>query len=277
MNEYQTERERVDLTGVEWTMLVTLYLRAQESRSPGSILRDDAAADAMRRIGYNFNTLKMRATAGDRYLVVLRAKQLDEWAADFLRRHPDATVVQLGCGLDSRAFRLAIPEGVRWFDVDFPDVIELRRKLYPENDRYRTIASSVTDSGWLEEIPVDRPVLVIAEGLLMYLTEDDVRTLLGRITDRFPTGELVFDGMDHWVIKVSRTFVRGPYASFAMHWPAREGRDVERLNPELRCREVVSAIGQVAKIPVTGHRVLYRLLRRVPKLGDALRLFRCEF
>jgi O-methyltransferase involved in polyketide biosynthesis len=60
----------------------------------------------------------------------MRAKQLDDWSTDFLRRHPNAVVLHLGCGMDTRAFRLHPPETVQWFDVDQPDVIAFRRKLY---------------------------------------------------------------------------------------------------------------------------------------------------
>ncbi len=111
-------------------------------------------------------------------MVTMRAKQLDDWSTDFLRRHPNAVVLHLGCGMDTRAFRLHPPETVQWFDVDQPNVIALRRKLYDDRDGYRMIGSSVTDEVWLDEIPTDRPMLMVAEGLVMYLTEPEVRTLL---------------------------------------------------------------------------------------------------
>jgi O-methyltransferase involved in polyketide biosynthesis len=93
-----------------------------------------------------------------------------------------------GLRLDSRAFRLDVPERVRWYDLDFPDVIELRRRLYPERAGYRLLASLATDPGWLDEIPVDRPTLMVAEGVLPYLTAAEVRQLFVRLTDRFPSG-----------------------------------------------------------------------------------------
>ena len=65
----------------------------------------------------------------NQYLVAMRAEQLDDWSTDFLRRHPDAVVLHLGCGMDTRAFRLDPPEAVQWFDLDQPNVIALRRKL----------------------------------------------------------------------------------------------------------------------------------------------------
>ncbi|HYP94715.1 MAG TPA: class I SAM-dependent methyltransferase, partial [Mycobacterium sp.] len=75
----------------------------------------------------------------------------------------DAVALDLGCGLDIRAVRIKPPPTVQWFDLDQPGVIELRRKLYDETDAYRMIGSSVTDPGWLEAIPTDRPTLVVAE------------------------------------------------------------------------------------------------------------------
>src|SRR5690349_14204327 len=123
--------KKIDFNGVkwgsvQWTMLCTLYLRAYESRSGHSILADHAAAEAVDRIDYDFDRIKKYINpSSNQFLVALRAKQLDLWAADFFARHPEAVVLHLGCGLDSRAFRLNPPAGVRWFDVDVPAVIEL--------------------------------------------------------------------------------------------------------------------------------------------------------
>lgn len=131
---------------VEWTNLVTLYLRAYESRSQRPILNDKAAASAVDRIEYDFKRIhRSSLPASNQYLVALRAKELDDWCADFLHRHPDSVVLHLGCGLDGRAFRLAVPASVLWFDLDQPGVIELRRRLYDETEHYQMIGSSVTE------------------------------------------------------------------------------------------------------------------------------------
>ncbi|MBB5911642.1 methyltransferase (TIGR00027 family) [Nocardia transvalensis] len=268
----------VDFTGVEWTTLVTLYLRAVESRDPRSILGDTAADEALRRIDYDFGTLKMRLTAGDRYIVVLRAKQLDDWAADFLARHPAGTVVQLGCGLDSRVHRLDPAETVRWFDVDLPDVIELRRRIYPERagSGYKMIGSSVTAPEWLVQVPSDGPTLIIAEGLLMYLTEDAVRTLLNRLIGRVPGGELIFDGVAPWVVSVSGR-MPGPYGGFRMGWALRDPEQLERWNPKLRMADHIDVLSRYAQVPSTGYRTLYRVLSRIPALRRSFRVLRYTF
>lgn len=108
--------------------LCTPYLRACDSRLPQPVLGDHAAPEAVERIDYDFARLRRAVRPwSNRFLVALRAKQLDVWAADFLQRHPDAVVLHLGCGLDSRALWLERPSDVQWFDVDVPQVIDLRR------------------------------------------------------------------------------------------------------------------------------------------------------
>ena len=89
--------------------------------------------------------------------------KFDALITNYLNGHPDATVLHLGCGLNSRAFRLAVPEGVRWFDVDLLQVIALRRQLYSDSGTYRMVGSSVTDPGWFDELPAGGAVLIAAE------------------------------------------------------------------------------------------------------------------
>jgi O-methyltransferase involved in polyketide biosynthesis len=85
---------------------------------------------------------------------------------------------------------------VRWIDVDLPDVVALRRQVLPQSCSgrdYRLIGASVTDSAWLEDILADRPTIILMEGLLSYLIEEDVERLLSRLVDRLQEGELLFE------------------------------------------------------------------------------------
>jgi methyltransferase (TIGR00027 family) len=241
---------------VEWTNLVTLYLRAHESRSRRPILGDVAAAEAVDRIDYDFKRIhRTSLPASNQYLVTLRAKQFDDWCADFLRRKPDAVVLHLGCGLDSRAFRLAVPHSVVWFDIDQPGVIELRRRLYDDTEHYRMIGSSVTDPQWLDQIPTGRPTLVVAEGLLMYLREGEVRELLRRLTDRFACGEMLFDTLSALAPLLSKLFTKG-----IIRWGIRDAREFESWNPRLRFVEKASALADYQKIASTPVRMIYRFV-----------------
>lgn len=167
---------------------------------------DTAAAEAVDRIRYDFKRIhRMSLPASNQYLVALRAVQFDDWCAELLGRHPDAVVLHLGCGLDGQAFRVSVPPSVSWFDVDQPSVIGLRRRLYDDTENYRMIGSSVTELQWLDEVPAGRPTLMVAEGLLMYLREDEVRLLLQRLIDRFPGGEMHFDTLSALAPLLSRS------------------------------------------------------------------------
>lgn len=269
-----TKTEKADFTGVkwgsvEWTMLCTLYLRAYEHRSAHrSVLGDRAAAEAVDRIDYDFDRMRRKLRPrSNQYLVALRARRLDRWAADFLRRHPDAVVLHLGCGLDSRVFRLDPPDTVAWFDVDVPEVIALRRRVFDEHPGYRMLASSVTGPGWLEDIPQDRPTLVAAEGMLMYLTEPDVRTLLARVTDRSPSGELLFDAMPPWIVRLTKI----------QHWGTRDAHELEQWNPRLQLEERTSALTDYTDIPDPWERTVFHFFSRIPPLRSLSRLFRFSF
>lgn len=257
---------------VEWTNLVTLYLRAYESRSRHPVLGDHTAAEAVDRIDYDFKRIhRTSLPAGNQYLVALRAKQLDDWCVDFLARHPDAVVLHLGCGLDGRGFRLAPPPSVLWFDLDQPDVIELRRRLYDDTDSYRMIGSSVTDAQWLDHIPTGRPTLVVAEGLLMYLQESEVRQLLERLTDRFDSGELQFDTLSRLAPLLSKVLTKG-----IIKWGIRNVRDLETWNPRLRFLEQTPVLAGYPKIESTPLRWIYKLHAATPA-GNYDVLNRFEF
>ncbi|MGA9356540.1 MAG: class I SAM-dependent methyltransferase [Mycobacterium sp.] len=257
---------------VEWTNLVTLYLRAYESRSRHPVLGDHTAAEAVDRIDYDFQRIhRTSLPAGNQYLVALRAKQLDDWCVDFIARHPDAVVLHLGCGLDGRAFRLARAPSVLWFDVDRPTVIELRRRLYDDTDGYRMIGSSVTDPQWLDHVPTGRPTLVVAEGLLMYLQESEVRQLLERLTDRFDSGELQFDTLSRLAPLLSKVLTKG-----IIKWGIRNVRDLETWNPRLRFLEQTPVLAGYPKIESTPLRWIYKLHAATPA-GNYDVLNRFEF
>lgn len=270
------QRRPLGLDRVDQTC--TLYLPAYESRSQQLALGDRAAADAVDRIDYDFARMHRSVQPwGNQFLVALRAKQLDIWAEEFLRRNPDAVVLHLGCGLDSRAFRLEVPSGVRWFDVDVPEVIALRRRLYTERPGYTMIGSSATEPGWLDQIPAERPALIVAEGLLMYLTEAEIRDLLQRLTDRFGTGELLADLLSPWGPRFSNSPMLSKFSTAGItKWGTQDGHELREWNPRLNLAET-SMFLDPAKIPLKPQRLIYRLLTAVRAVRNYDRLFRFRF
>ena len=140
-----------------------------------------------------------------RLAIAARAKVFDLWVEEFLANNPKATVLHLGCGLDSRVFRVNPSSDVLWFDVDYPEIIDLRKRLFPERAGYQMIGSSVTETDWLNQVPADRPTLVVAEGLMYYLKEEEVQSLVTRIVERFPSGQIMFDATSKLYLKMQKT------------------------------------------------------------------------
>ena len=116
--------EKVHLTGEKQTLLITLHAKAMESRSPDSLLKDRFADQALHRLDYDFKRLDLGPDGA--ISLAMRAKAFDDWTRAFIEKHPDAIVLNLGCGLDSRVFRVDPPPEIAWFDLDFPDVIDIR-------------------------------------------------------------------------------------------------------------------------------------------------------
>lgn len=201
------------------------------------ILGDRFAADATARIDYDFKALKL--PKGGEITLPMRAWHFDQWTRAFLSANPESTVLHLGCGLDTRVYRIDPGPKVRWFDVDLPDVIALREQLYPEREGYRRMGASVTELSWLDAIPGDTPVLVVAEGLVMYLHEQDGAALFRRITEQFPSGQLAFDGYSGAMVRlVSRlATVRG--AKVELVWGIDDPHELEQQVPKLHLAEDV--------------------------------------
>src|ERR1041384_3492398 len=152
----------VRFTEDQSTNLATLYGRALDARAEQPVLGDPTAEDAVRRIDYDFG--KFKVSKWDAFGIACRGRVFDDVVRAFIAAHDECTVVHLGAGMDSRVFRLDPPATVRWFDVDFPDVIDLRRQIYPERADTTMLGASVTDLSWLEDVPADRPTMVVAEG-----------------------------------------------------------------------------------------------------------------
>jgi len=268
--------EKAGLNGVRETLLMTLYGKALDSRLPHSLLKDHFADAAVRKIDYDFSRLKVDDNLGIGFAI--RAKTLDVGVRDFLARNPDAIVLHLGCGLDTRFFRVDPPQGVDWFDVDYPEVIALRRKLYPSRDHYHLIASSVTEPGWLAEVPRDRPAIVVAEGLTPYLAPDEGPRLFSRLVSHLAGGELMFDAYSRFGLTLIRLNPAIKATGAEVHWAIEDPRELERAVPKLRFVDEVPAYK-----PEYGARMrlraklFVRLWKYIPVLRKIGRLLRYRF
>jgi len=263
------------LTDDKETLFIPLFGKAIDYRSKKSILNDKMASDIVEKMNVD---LSKYDRFGERISAV-RAKQYDKWTKVFITKNNNAVVVHLGCGLDARIIRTQPPSSIHWFDVDYPDVVSLRKQFYSETNAYKMIASSITAPDWLETIPADRPTFIIAEGVFEYLSEEDVKTLLHRLTSYFSHGQIVFDVMNSFAIKSgNKNLEKTTGAISILKWAVDNINAVDQLNAKLKRVEVVPLFNSIfiKKLPF-GFRFIFRLLRLSSKLKNGFRLLRYNF
>jgi len=225
------ETKASTLSEVSETLLIPLYYRAIETRRPDAMIIDEKAVELIKRLSsdgplrYNSDWLKQTPMSeANKVLRIMLTREMDRYVRDFLGRHPKAVVVHIGCGLDSRFERVDNGQVV-WYDLDLPDVIELRRILIgDERGHYHLLACSVLEETWLETVMVHRgsSFLFLAEGVFMYFEEAQVKSLVLRLRDHFPGAELVFDAWRPFEIWIGNLVLGG-----LLRWGFWRGQEIE--------------------------------------------------
>ena len=215
-----------DLQGVARTLLVPLACRAIESIRPDAIIHDPRPVEMYNPLGGSRDFL-LGMSEHDRLFTVMRMRQFDTFARAFLARNPGGVLVDIGCGLDTRFHRL--DDGtLTWLGVDLPEVIQLRRQWLPDAERCNTIAQSMFELSWLDEVArLNKPVIFLAEGVFPYFSTRDVKPMLMAMAERFPAGELVFDAMASfvaWLHKSSSVLKR---SGTEVRWDAKNPAELE--------------------------------------------------
>ena len=234
-----SEKITPKLSGVPETLLITLYVRARESQRPDAMMKDAPAVAMVNRIEYDFSRLKMQRH--DEVAVIMRMNKFDNHARDLITRNPQAVIVHIGCGFDTRFERVAErDDSVQWFDLDLPAVMDVRRQLIgTDSPRYHMLAASVFDKGWLDELgPYQaRPFLFLAEGVFPYFEEAQIKSLFLRLRSRFPGAELVCDAHTPFVIWADNLQLALAGVEARLHWRLKHSRDVERWGEGIRLLE----------------------------------------
>jgi O-methyltransferase involved in polyketide biosynthesis len=226
-------------TPLEESLFLTLYARALDARRDNPILGDPVAGQIVDAVDYDYEGLHP-----DTNLILnvaLRAKKLDEVTSAFVARNPGAVGLDLGAGLDTRAARVDPPSTVDWYDVDFPDVANARRQVVPARANAHVIGADVRDPAWLDAVPHDRPAVIVADGLMGFLSEDELVALWNRLIDHFPSGEIVFNSYTRFDIWLARHARGTKTVAELVKFPGMDDpREPESWNPKLRLvREIL--------------------------------------
>lgn len=217
--------EKITLSGVPETMLQTLYARAKETCTRGTI-RDEKAAALGERIDYDFSLADKDAAMHSG--VIARTIVLDRLVEGFFAQHQSAAVVNLACGLDTRCYRV---EGYgRWYNLDLPETMAVRAELLPESGKITQLAMSAMDDWSAAVEERDAPALVIIEGLTMYLDGSDVKRIFGVIAKRFDDALTFCEVMNPTVVKhFKEKSIEGSGAEF--NWGVKDGKTLAAMLP----------------------------------------------
>lgn len=220
------------LKGVPETMLITLWAKAVENKQPKPIVKDPKALEIMEKIDYDFSKFEKGwlSQAG----VVIRTELFDNAAKAFISKNPNAVIINIGCGLDTRFIKIDNNK-IRWYDLDLPESIIIKKNFFKETDRYKMIAKSVFDYSWIDEINIlKEPVLIIAEGLLMYFTEEEVKGIMNKLVSAFPEAEMLLEMITPTIVKNSKRHDTVSKLGVEFKWGINTGKDIEKINPNIQ-------------------------------------------
>ena len=253
-------KEKVTVTGVPETMIQTLYARAKESGKENAKIHDDMAAEMVSRLDYDFS--KADQDMAMNYGVIARTIVLDEMVEKYLSGHPNTIVVNIASGLDTRCYRMQ-EKYVRWYNVDLTETMKIREKFLTENGPVYQIAKSAMDASYTNEMEYGgENVLVIIEGLSMYLSEVDVLQMLSIIEKTFRNVTVMIETMSPFVVKhIKEKSIEGSHAKFT--WGVKNGKNLQRLVPAFTYKGEVSLVeGMKKMIPI------YCVIGKIPAVQN---------
>ncbi len=249
-------KEKIKVTGVPETMIQTLYARAKETKKDNAKIRDDIAVEIVEKLDYDFS--KADSDKAMESGVIARTIVLDSMVEKYLNEHPDTIVINIGCGLDTRCYRMK-EKYISWYNVDLPETIEIRGRFLEEKGPIYQIAKSAMDISYTGSITYNGDnVLVIIEGLSMYLSENDVKQIFSVIEKSFKTATVMIETMSPFCVKhIKEKSIEGSNAKFK--WGVKKGRELEKIVPEFTWKKDISLVeGMKKMMPI------YNVIGKIP-------------
>lgn len=278
------EKILIEMDSVEETLLIPLYGRwLCTKRFPG-LFQDAGTGELMERLDYDFPLLEKRASSLMQSFGALEAamRQSDmAWEIrDYLRLHPNAAVVNLGCGLDDTG-RMCDNGRCRIWNLDLPNVIGLRNRLLPERERERNLAVNLLDFRWMEEVDMDPQagVILFAAGVFYYFKAEEIKRLLVAMAERFPGGRLVFDAAGKIAVGLMRkTWVKqAGIQDLEVFFSIKNAkRELEAWSPRLSVSSRGYMLGY-QELRGPGIKPVHRLLAKTADGPLGLQIVRVEF
>ena len=215
---------------IQETALIPLAIKASETARPNARIKDEKAKAII-------DTLGVDVSRYDPFLshegVVARTIMYREQLKELLEKYPDAVCINLGCGFDDK-FSQVDNGRLRWFDVDLPDQIAVRRKVYDDRDRCVMLDGDALSGDWTKSVPASDMYLIVMEGVLEYFSKEQVKTCLNMLCDCFPHGYLLAELHSPFLAKNSKHHdaVKNTNATFG--WGTKSGMEYLDLEPRMK-------------------------------------------
>jgi O-methyltransferase involved in polyketide biosynthesis len=268
---------KIKLGRVQETLLLPLVARAKETRYKQPLLNDRKAYELLQQLDVDQKKLLQNLTEIGILGLCYRALKMDEAIREFLRKHPNGKILDIGAGLDTTFYRCDNGTAL-WYDLDLPDSMELRKRLLPEpNSRVIYIAKSMLDYSWIDDIgDISEGLFITIPGVLPYFREEDVKTFLTTIAERLPGAEIMFDVISQFGkffvdLRIKRAGMKEAHLEWGILHPQTilEWSDHIQLVRTIKIFEGSSA--KISKSLVT------RLGMRFNRLLDMTQLFHLKF
>ena len=238
-------KEKVNVTGVPETMVQTLYARAKETRRQNAKIKDEIAVELVKNLEYDFS--KADKDKAMNYGVIARTIVLDRMVEQYLEKNVNTIVINIACGLDTRCYRM---EGkyLRWYNVDLPETMKIRKRFLTETGSIYQIAKSAMDDSYIDDIDYHgENVLVIIEGLTMYLCEKDIKKMFSIVEKSFQKVTVMVETMSPFVVKhVKEKSIEGSNAKFT--WGVKNGKELQRIVQEFSAQQEVSLVEGIKEL-----------------------------
>ena len=246
---------KLDLNAVGETALLTLYARAKDYESEQSVLKDKKSLEIINQIEYDFDQFK--DVKMSYYGILGRAKVIDNEIRKFISLYPDCIVVSLGAGLDTMFYR--VDNGyIDWYNIDFAGVIEARSQFFEPHERVHNVVSSITDELWTKNIEINgRKLLLVSEGVVMYLTLDEMKQFLGLLTDSFEEFTLYLDMISPYVAKRSKQHDMLSKMDVTFQWGTKDGHEIVIMNPKLKQTGLINFTRSMLSLAPIVYKLLY--------------------
>ena len=251
---------------IQETALIPLAIKASETLRPDARIKDFKAKEII-------DTLGVDVSRYDPFLshegVVARTIMFRNQIADLLKKYPDAVCINLGCGFDDK-FSQVDNGRIRWFDVDLPDQIEVRRKVYQDRERCKMLDGSALDNKWTKQIPKSEMYIIIMEGVLEYFSKQQVKTCLNMLCDSFGHGFLLAELHSPFLEKNGKHHDAVKHTNASFGWGTRSGEEYIPLEPRMKLVSEISYNEEMKKYTVRGR--LFALIGK--NINNRLAVFR---